>query len=480
MTERRESSHSCPYAIALHDDMSESDDEAVTRNCPAFANHSCPFKDKSPDEVRETLLQIPASHYSPSGKFYKVLQEIHQVRPVVQEDVFTIPGGCPVQNLVPKQGLSFRAAMEDLSLSAVMARLAQEMEDDSERTEDELEVNQGDENAQAQLSGESDTAIEKPLIETTSKQVESTKSVSSKRTSLSASLKTGTAVSHQAAENVYFVKNFIRGIIDRNLYGKLVVMLYYVYDKLEECLDRNADNNFGSCHFPRELYRTSALKDDLDFWFGDDLPPMTPATRDYVARLDKIADTDPLLLLSHAYTRYLGDLSGGRVLSRVARRAMQLGEDGLAFYEFPEIKSLKLFKDKYRQALDELPLSDEQIQKLVREANVAFCLNMRLFEELDVEANVPGASVRPLEDALAFGDATVDEGSLDEKCPFMMQPKVGAEVGDGVPVTNGRCPWPFILAHDPKEGMKDWQTWLVIGMVFTWIWSRVVQYQARA
>ena len=52
------------------------------------------------------------------------------------------------------------------------------------------------------------------------------------------------------------------------------------------------------------------------------------------------------------------------------------------------------FKDEYRAALDALELTDAQITKLVAEANVAFLLNMRLFEELDVMANVPGACRR--------------------------------------------------------------------------------------
>ncbi len=28
-----------------------------------------------------------------------------------------------------------------------------------------------------------------------------------------------------------------------------------------------------------------------------------------------------------------------------------------------------------------------------------------------------------------------------------------------------RCPWPFIFFHDPIAGMKDWQTWLIVGLI---------------
>mmetsp|Transcript_22755 Transcript_22755/g.36946 ORF Transcript_22755/g.36946 Transcript_22755/m.36946 type:complete len:105 (+) Transcript_22755:140-454(+) len=36
-----------------------------------------------------------------------------------------------------------------------------------------------------------------------------------------------------------------------------------------------------------------------------------------------------------------------------------------------------------------------------------------------------------------------------------------------------RCPWPFIFFHDPATGMRDWQTWVAIGLVSSWCWSRV-------
>ena len=345
---------------------------------------------------------------------------------------------------------------------------------------------------------------------------------------LSKCLKSGTAISHKAAEDVHFVRNFIRGKIDRHLYGQMVMMLYHVYRVLEDLLDRHATHYFATCHFPLELARTSALQEDVDFWHGpttiDTTTTMSPATRDYVDRLKFIAETNPLLLLSHSYTRYLGDLSGGMILARVARKALNLSKpssgssgtgkaevDGLAFYHFANIPSPKQFKTKYRQALDALPLTDAQVHQLVGEANVAFLLNMRLFEELDVMANVPGATVRPLQEALEFAQSAPEanengsvipseksstssttisarEASSMEKCPFAnpaltrdMEQKVVASsqrLGSRQAGKNGgagaSCPWPFILLHDPVKGMTHWQTWAVLGLCLAWLWSRYV------
>ena len=100
-------------------------------------------------------------------------------------------------------------------------------------------------------------------------------------------------------------------------------------------------------------------------------------------------------------------MSGGKVLSRIARRALHLDrkdDDGLQFYNFENVTSAKLFKDIYRARLDELPLSSKEIRKLVAEANVAFALNMRVFEELDVKGGVAGARVRNVREALAYYD----------------------------------------------------------------------------
>lgn len=356
-------------------------------------------------------------------------------------------------------------------------------------------------------------------IDHTIANTERTKSTSQTHNeSLSELLKTGTATAHQAAEDVHFVADFIKGKINRHIYGLFVWDLYFVYQALEDCLDRYAPEYFPSCHFPQQLSRTAALEEDVDFWHGavnlgtnHHLPNkhLSPATKDYVNRLYQLAEQNPLLLLAHSYTRYFGDLSGGRILARVARKALQLGSDpdqpheGLQFYHFEAITSPKLFKDQFRQALDALPLSSDQMKALVAEANVAFVLNIRLFEELDQQAGLPGATVRPLEDALQYANSTSPSSSLSvavqggatpstakQECPFLVSKEKNSNntlnpqsETDNRPVektkhpkrttgstTNGRCPWPFIFCHDFQQGMRDWQTWFLLGLIFCTMW----------
>jgi heme oxygenase len=441
----------CPYAVDLHDGESvhsaDSFGESL-KQCPAFRDDNCPFKDAaSPSDMQATLRQIPTSHYQMTA-FRTALQKLHDPAGAG----LSIPGGCPVPPEIKEQ-MSFRDAMEDLSLAAIMGRLAASLAADTSEGADE------EDEAPAVVA-----AVALPVTTTTT------------RKSLSESLKSGTAVSHQAAEDVHFVRNFIRGEIDRGLYSKLIVGLYHVYDALEDALDAHAPRHFNSCHFSEKIQRRESLAEDMDFWNGTLAVPASPATVDYVERIRAIAAGDnPLLLLAHAYTRYLGDLSGGKVLARVACRALQLDRhtmEGLRFYQFEKIPSAKVFKDVYRQALDDLPLTALQIEGLVAEANVAFVLNMRLFEELDVHASVPGAKVRPLADALAYADPTLYKSApaASTECPFLVK-KNGSSA---VPQKEARCPWPFVLFHDPAQFAKDWQTWLLMGLVLSLVWSQFV------
>jgi heme oxygenase len=93
--------------------------------------------------------------------------------------------------------------------------------------------------------------------------------------------------------------------------------------------------------------------------------------------------------VGHHYTRYLGDLSGGQILRNIADKSMGLNGQGLAFYEFDEIDDAKSFKNKYRTALDNLPLSKPDEQLVIAEANYAFRLNMDVFDEIGSKQRFP-------------------------------------------------------------------------------------------
>ena len=199
-------------------------------------------------------------------------------------------------------------------------------------------------------------------------------------TNLALQLKEGTKVSHSAAENTKFVSSFLKGVVSRDNYKQLTANFYFVYRAMEEEIEKLDD-------FPlhdKLLNRTDKLAQDLRYYYGvmwRDLAKPSKATEEYVKRIKVIAQQTPYLLVAHHYTRYMGDLSGGQILSNIAKKALNLTTEGLKFYEF-DIPNMKEYKDKYRQTLNDLNMSDVQISTLIDEANYAFKLNMLLFDEL--------------------------------------------------------------------------------------------------
>nr|YP_010198806.1 heme oxygenase [Gracilaria tikvahiae]UAD88039.1 heme oxygenase [Gracilaria tikvahiae]UAD88242.1 heme oxygenase [Gracilaria tikvahiae] len=206
-------------------------------------------------------------------------------------------------------------------------------------------------------------------------------------TNLAQQLREGTTKAHSMAENVSFVKSFLGGVVDKKSYRRLVANLFFVYTALEEEIEKNKNHLvIQSIYFP-ELNRTLSLQQDLEYYYGSNWQEQvcpSLATKIYVDRIRNISINQPELLIAHAYTRYMGDLSGGQILKRIAQTAMNLSSnEGTAFYDFHNIKDDKRFKVIYRQALDDAPIDQIQIEQIIAEANIAFNLNMKVFQELN-------------------------------------------------------------------------------------------------
>lgn len=205
---------------------------------------------------------------------------------------------------------------------------------------------------------------------------------------LSEALKEATKEVHTQAENAEFMKNFQKGELTQEGFKLVMASLYHIYVALEEEIERNKENPvYTPLYFPEELHRRASLEQDMAFWYGprwQEAIPYTQATKRYVQRLQEVGRTEPELLVAHAYTRYLGDLSGGQVLKKIAQKALNLPSsgEGLAFFTFPNIASATKFKQLYRSRMNTLEMTPEVRQRVLDEAKTAFLLNIQLFEEL--------------------------------------------------------------------------------------------------
>jgi heme oxygenase len=204
---------------------------------------------------------------------------------------------------------------------------------------------------------------------------------------LATKLREGTKKSHSMAENVGFVRCFLKGVVEKKSYRKLVANLYFVYAAMEEEMEKQRQHPIVSKIYFPQLNRKLSLEQDLHYYYGanwqEQVAP-SQAAKNYIARIKEVSTTAPELLVAHSYTRYLGDLSGGQILKGIAQRAMNLAEgEGTAFYEFADIADEKAFKTTYRQAMDDLPIDEATADRIVDEANEAFGMNMKMFMELE-------------------------------------------------------------------------------------------------
>ena len=206
---------------------------------------------------------------------------------------------------------------------------------------------------------------------------------------LAGQLREGTKKSHTMAENTGFVACFLKGVVEKTSYRKLISDLYFVYKAMEEEIDRLVQEDHPVIkHIGfKELFRRQTLEKDLEFYYGNnwlDQIKISESAQSYVDRIRLVANESPELLVGHHYTRYIGDLSGGQILKKIAKKALNLrGDDGLNFYEFKLIEDEKLFKKSYSETLNKLPIDQKIADNIIDEANEAFAYNMKMFRELE-------------------------------------------------------------------------------------------------
>lgn len=204
---------------------------------------------------------------------------------------------------------------------------------------------------------------------------------------LSEQIKAATRESHVRAENTELMLSFQRSQVTLQQYKLLLCSLHEIYAALEEEMDRNCDHpGVAPIYFPSELSRLESIEQDLQYFYGAEWREkvhVPAATKRYSYRLRQIGKESPELLVAHAYTRYLGDLSGGQVLGRIAQKSMGLkGSEGTSFFAFPGVSSPNLFKQLYRSRMNSIELTEEERTSVLDEAVRAFELNIQVFDGL--------------------------------------------------------------------------------------------------
>ena len=210
---------------------------------------------------------------------------------------------------------------------------------------------------------------------------------------LSKLVREGSDVLHKKAERRPFMRVFFRSQLTKDQYSEWLGRLSYVYDALEDVArDLQGDEVWGRFYLP-ELFRSERIDQDLKFFVGDDwrsrITP-SPVTKEYADRIRWAGSEWRPGFVAHQWLRYLGSLSGGKVLKGLVQKAYSLPDssDGLAFYEFPEIDDAPTFLKAYHEKMNTLPLDDADKAKVVDEANRAFQFNIDLTDELAADLGI--------------------------------------------------------------------------------------------
>ncbi|MFW6639256.1 heme oxygenase (biliverdin-producing) [Nocardiopsis algeriensis] len=198
-------------------------------------------------------------------------------------------------------------------------------------------------------------------------------------------LKASTWTHHQAAEAHGFTQALLGGTLSREGYTDMVAQHYFAYTALEEVGRTLAGDPLADRFLLPGLERVPALVRDLEHLVGPDwrdrISP-TPATRTYTARIEQMADR-PEGFVAHHYTRYMGDVSGGQFIRRVAARTYGITDEaGVAFYVFDALGSLPRFREGYRARLDSLELDAAAADRVVAETRLAYQLNTEVLADL--------------------------------------------------------------------------------------------------
>jgi heme oxygenase (biliverdin-producing, ferredoxin) len=186
---------------------------------------------------------------------------------------------------------------------------------------------------------------------------------------------------HIEAERTGIIRDLLRGEASRDGYVMLLRNLLPAYRELERGLERHRGSAILGALADYRLDRAPAIESDLAAlcgprWSQD--VPLLDAGELYASRVSDAANGNGAKLIAHAYTRYLGDLSGGQILQRLMARSLQLRPAELSFYGFERFSDLNALKAEYRKALDQAGALAMDPQAVIEEGAIAFSLNIGL------------------------------------------------------------------------------------------------------
>ncbi|MGL4739450.1 MAG: heme oxygenase (biliverdin-producing) [Sarcina sp.] len=191
---------------------------------------------------------------------------------------------------------------------------------------------------------------------------------------------------HEIAKQTGFNARLVAGKATNESYVQFLGNIKLAYDALENNLDENIGLEILGPFVTKELYRAKHIEQDLINFLGEDYEKKinyTPSSLAYAGRINEIGRNHPVLLIAHAYTRFLADLFGGRIIHDILHETYKLEDKFLNYYKFNELPDLKGYAIEYVEALDTLEIDLETKQLFLNEVANAYLYNIGISNELE-------------------------------------------------------------------------------------------------
>ncbi len=198
-----------------------------------------------------------------------------------------------------------------------------------------------------------------------------------------------TRIDHERAERSAFIVRLLAGELDERAHVELLRSLLPVYQALEQLLLVQSQEPSIALFDDRRLDRRARIAADLRTLGQEpDAAEQLPASRAYVRAIREAA-VSPQRMLAHHYTRYLGDMAGGRVIASRLRSEYGIDPSALTYYDFSGLEDVHAYRKQYKVNLDEAPWTDEGKALFIEECKVAYRANSQLFDELGALVAAP-------------------------------------------------------------------------------------------
>ncbi|KAG3025640.1 hypothetical protein JG687_00013895 [Phytophthora cactorum] len=209
--------------------------------------------------------------------------------------------------------------------------------------------------------------------------------------SLTGQMRAATREIHNVSDNLVNLK-LVVALTDKQLYGRALMLFYYVYAQLEAAIRDHKDHEAfrGLYEILNEIARADGIAKDLRFYLGEDWDTKyqpTQAVQDYIKHLQELGEKDPILVLPYCYHMYMAMLAGGTMIKKLVKRSFAPPEgEGLNCFAF-DVKSNKVLRDTIKEKIDAVPHDEETKKLILAESMACFKMNNQVVRSLDGAGN---------------------------------------------------------------------------------------------